>query len=94
MEENISRKIDSLREKPQHVKEAILLVSVAVAAAILLTFWVSTFSVTTTAPVETSSNGGIVASIKNLFGFGPASVTPVDPAKSGVKAPEAGPVGQ
>ncbi len=39
----IRHKVHQIRQKPQHVREGILLAVMAVAAPLLLTFWFSTF---------------------------------------------------
>jgi hypothetical protein len=57
---SIHSKIAKLRQKPQHVRERILLVSIAVAAPILLTIWFATFST----GFRTSGN----SFVKDIFG--------------------------
>lgn len=84
--EKIQKKVDALRSKPQHVKEVILVVTVAVFAAILLTFWVGTFSVSKVVENSKPSENGAWALLKRAFVGAPASVTPVDTSKTDTTA--------
>ena len=41
---NLSEKLQKVREKPNHVKERILIITMAVFIALVLTIWVTNFS--------------------------------------------------
>ena len=84
MEERITKKIHTLRGKPQHVREAILLIVIAIAAAVLLTFWVSTFRFS--APKANSPESGAIGLFKNSFSGITAGSTSTNPSQAAAQA--------
>ena len=85
MQKRIHKTIHNLRQKPQHVRERILLVTIAVITPVLFTVWFATFrfksNITNTSFKDVS--GAITKSYNNpIYNTDlilPASLTPASP---------------
>jgi hypothetical protein len=89
--DKIQQKVEILRNKPQHVKERILLGVILVVAVLLIMFWISTFSYDVK---KTSKESGIVHFFKSIFVSDKPQIAPADSEKVIQETPQAGPATQ